>query len=86
MKLESADTARQVLENSDSRTDELELQLQKCILEKNELEIEMEEAIQDTGLYIPSSVFRFAVHMIGSPCFLQNYMFQGEKTSNLSFM
>ncbi|KAK7385822.1 hypothetical protein VNO78_31718 [Psophocarpus tetragonolobus] len=49
LKLESADTARQVLDNSDHRIDELELQLQKCIIEKNDLEIKMEEAKQDTG-------------------------------------
>ncbi|KAK7320550.1 hypothetical protein VNO77_30120 [Canavalia gladiata] len=49
LKLESADTARHILDNSDHRIDELELQLQKCIIEKNDLEIKMEEAIQDTG-------------------------------------
>nr|XP_012568573.1 E3 ubiquitin-protein ligase BRE1-like 2 isoform X2 [Cicer arietinum] len=49
MKLESADNARRILDNSDSRADELELQLQKCIIERNDLEIKMEEAKQDTG-------------------------------------
>ncbi|XP_068485528.1 E3 ubiquitin-protein ligase BRE1-like 2 isoform X2 [Phaseolus vulgaris] len=49
LKLESADSARQVLDNSDHRIDELELQLQKCIIEKNDIEIKMEEAKQDTG-------------------------------------
>ncbi|KAJ1389004.1 Zinc finger, RING-type [Sesbania bispinosa] len=49
LKLESADNARHILDNSDHRIDELELQLQKCIIEKNDLEIKMEEAIQDTG-------------------------------------
>ncbi|XP_057441705.1 E3 ubiquitin-protein ligase BRE1-like 2 isoform X2 [Lotus japonicus] len=49
LKLESADTARHMLDKSDNRIDELEHQLQKCIIEKNDLEIEMEEAIQDTG-------------------------------------
>lgn len=52
LKLESADTARHMLDKSDNRIDELEHQLQKCIIEKNDLEIEMEEAIQDTGQYI----------------------------------
>jgi len=47
--LESADSARHVLDNSAHRIDELELQLQKCIIEKNDLEIKMEEAKQDTG-------------------------------------
>lgn len=85
MKLEQADSARRILDKSDYRTEELELQLQKCIIEKNDLEIKMEEAIQDTGLHITFSVFRLAVHMIESPSFLQYYMFQGEKISNLSF-
>ncbi|XP_027333941.1 E3 ubiquitin-protein ligase BRE1-like 2 isoform X2 [Abrus precatorius] len=49
LKLESVDNARHILDNSDHRIDELELQLQKCIIEKNDLEIKMEEAIQDTG-------------------------------------
>ncbi|RDY10395.1 E3 ubiquitin-protein ligase BRE1-like 2, partial [Mucuna pruriens] len=49
LKLESADTARHILDNSDHRIDELELQLQKCIIEKNDLEIKLEEAKQDTG-------------------------------------
>ena len=49
-KLESADTARLTVDNSDCRIEELELQLQKCTVEKNDIEIEMEEAIQDTGL------------------------------------
>ncbi|KAI4308406.1 hypothetical protein L6164_031486 [Bauhinia variegata] len=48
-KLESADTARHSVDNSDSRIEELELQLQKCIIEKNDLEIKMEETIQDSG-------------------------------------
>lgn len=48
-KLESADTARHTVDNSDCRTEELELQLQKCTIEKNDLEIKMEEAVQDTG-------------------------------------
>jgi len=50
--LESADSARQVLDNSDHRIDELELQLQKCIIEKNDIEIKMEEAKQDTGQHL----------------------------------
>ncbi|XP_020237565.1 E3 ubiquitin-protein ligase BRE1-like 2 [Cajanus cajan] len=49
LKLKSADSTRHILENSDHRIDELELQLQKCIIEKNDLEIKLEEAKQDTG-------------------------------------
>lgn len=52
LKLESADTARHNIDNSDYRIEELELQLKKCITEKNDLEIKMEEAIQDTGQHI----------------------------------
>lgn len=48
-KIESADVARHVVDNTDSRIEELELQLQKCIVEKNDAEIIMEEAVQDTG-------------------------------------
>ncbi|KAE9596238.1 hypothetical protein Lal_00048646 [Lupinus albus] len=49
LKLESADTARRTRDNSDYKIEELELQLQKCTIEKNDLEMKMEEAIQDTG-------------------------------------
>ncbi|KAK6272782.1 hypothetical protein POUND7_009865 [Theobroma cacao] len=49
LKAESADAARNIIDNADSRIEELELQLQKCIIERNDLEIKMEEAIQDAG-------------------------------------
>ncbi|KAJ8770145.1 hypothetical protein K2173_011240 [Erythroxylum novogranatense] len=48
-RLESVDAARNANDGSSSRIEELELQLQKCIKEKNDLEIKMEEAIQDSG-------------------------------------
>ncbi|KAM6594354.1 hypothetical protein CsatA_002057 [Cannabis sativa] len=48
-KVESADAARNAVEIADSRTEELELQLQKSINEKNDLEVKMEETIQDLG-------------------------------------
>lgn len=86
LKLESCDNARRILDNFDSRTDELELQLEKCIIERNHLEIRMEEEKQDTGLHITFSAFRFTLCMFESPSFLQYYMFQGEKISKLSFV
>ncbi|XP_050158817.1 E3 ubiquitin-protein ligase BRE1-like 2 isoform X3 [Malus sylvestris] len=49
VKLESADAVRNAIDNSDSRIEELELQLQKCIIAKNDFEINMEEAVQDSG-------------------------------------
>ncbi|WJX25563.1 RING-type E3 ubiquitin transferase [Trifolium repens] len=49
LKLESTDNARHILDSFDSGTDELELQLQKCIIERNDLELTLEEAKQDTG-------------------------------------
>ena len=48
-KIESADAARNAVDNVDSRIEELELQLQKYMAEKNDLEVKMEEAIQDSG-------------------------------------
>ncbi|KAB2616974.1 E3 ubiquitin-protein ligase BRE1-like 2 [Pyrus ussuriensis x Pyrus communis] len=48
-KLESVDAVRNAIDNSDSRIEELELQLQKCVIEKNGFEINMEEAVQDSG-------------------------------------
>ncbi|KAK9027309.1 hypothetical protein V6N11_067147 [Hibiscus sabdariffa] len=49
MKAESADSVRNTIDNAGSRIEELNLQLQKCIIERNDLEIKMEEAIQDAG-------------------------------------
>ncbi|KAB2628725.1 E3 ubiquitin-protein ligase BRE1-like 2 [Pyrus ussuriensis x Pyrus communis] len=49
VKLELADAIRNPIDNSDSRIEELELQLQKCIIAKNDFEINMEEAVQDSG-------------------------------------
>ncbi|XP_048437779.1 E3 ubiquitin-protein ligase BRE1-like 2 [Pyrus x bretschneideri] len=49
IKLESADAVRNAIDNSDSRIEELELQLQKCVIAKNDFEINMEEAVQDSG-------------------------------------
>ncbi|XP_062172498.1 E3 ubiquitin-protein ligase BRE1-like 2 isoform X2 [Alnus glutinosa] len=48
-KLESADAVRNAIDNAESRIEELELQLQKCVIDKNDLEIKMEEALQDAG-------------------------------------
>lgn len=60
-KVESADAARYDIENSDSRTEELELQLKKCIIEKNDLEVKMEEAIQDSGQITYILIFVFLI-------------------------
>ncbi|KAG4953209.1 hypothetical protein JHK87_038803 [Glycine soja] len=84
LKLESADSARQILGNSDHRIDDLELQLQKCIIEKNDLEIKMEEAKQDTGQHITCSVFRLVVHVIGSQ-FLTSLNVSGRKDIKSEF-
>nr|DAD42139.1 TPA_asm: hypothetical protein HUJ06_000369 [Nelumbo nucifera] len=48
-KAESADAARNAINTAESRIQELELQLQKCIIERNDLEIKLEEAEQDSG-------------------------------------
>ncbi|OWM86582.1 hypothetical protein CDL15_Pgr015617 [Punica granatum] len=48
-KLESADVARNAIDNVETRIADLELQLQKSIAEKNDLEIKMEESLQDSG-------------------------------------
>lgn len=49
LKTESVETARKMVDNSQSRIEELEYQLQKAIAEKNEVEIKVEEAMQDSG-------------------------------------
>lgn len=59
-KLESADAARNAID-TESRLGDLELQLQKCISEKNDLEIKMEEAVQDSGRKDIKSEFRVMV-------------------------
>ncbi|KAL6515749.1 hypothetical protein OROHE_018439 [Orobanche hederae] len=49
-KMESAEALRMVVENSRAKIEELENQLQKSLLQKNELEIKLEEALQDSVL------------------------------------
>ena len=51
-KLESLDIARSSIDNNSSRIEELEHQLQKILVEKNDREIEMEEAVQDSSKFI----------------------------------
>ncbi|KAK6141297.1 hypothetical protein DH2020_024966 [Rehmannia glutinosa] len=48
-KTESIDAARNGIDSSDSKVEELQNQLQTCVIEKNEMEIKMEEAMQDSG-------------------------------------
>lgn len=49
VKADSVDVAKTGINNADSKIEELEQQLQKCVTENNELEIKMEEAVQDSG-------------------------------------
>ncbi|KAK9220745.1 hypothetical protein WN944_009168 [Citrus x changshan-huyou] len=49
VRAESADAARNTVDDSESRIERLEVQLQKSIIEKNDLGLKMEEAIQDSG-------------------------------------
>lgn len=46
---ESLEAAKQKITTVGSRIEVLEQKLQSCILEKNALELETEEAIQDSG-------------------------------------
>ncbi|KAK1281209.1 E3 ubiquitin-protein ligase BRE1-like 2 [Acorus gramineus] len=48
-KADSADAVKTALNSAEARIKELELQLQKCIIERNELEIKAVEAEQDSG-------------------------------------
>ncbi|KAB2628727.1 E3 ubiquitin-protein ligase BRE1-like 2 [Pyrus ussuriensis x Pyrus communis] len=67
IKLESADAVRNAIDNSDSRIEELELQLQKCVIAKNDFEINMEEAVQDSGKRRKDIIAEFRV-MASSLC------------------
>lgn len=49
VRAELADAARNTVDDSESRIERLEVQLQKSIIEKNDLGLKMEEAIQDSG-------------------------------------
>ncbi|GFP96126.1 E3 ubiquitin-protein ligase bre1-like 2 [Phtheirospermum japonicum] len=49
VKTESIDAARNTVDNSDLKVKELQNQLERCVIEKNEMEIKMEEAMQDSG-------------------------------------
>ncbi|KAK3204941.1 hypothetical protein Dsin_018987 [Dipteronia sinensis] len=58
VRVESVDAARSTIDDPEPRIEQLELQLQKCILEKNDLEIKMEETAQDSGRKDIKSEFR----------------------------
>ncbi|KAK3010343.1 hypothetical protein RJ639_010945 [Escallonia herrerae] len=49
VKVESMDSVKDAIDNAETKIRELEHQLQTSVLEKNELEIKMEEALQDSG-------------------------------------
>ncbi|XP_021740269.1 E3 ubiquitin-protein ligase BRE1-like 2 isoform X1 [Chenopodium quinoa] len=49
LKKESADSAKASIDKAETRVEELELKFQNSIIEKNELEAKMEEAVQDSG-------------------------------------
>ncbi|GAV81523.1 zf-C3HC4_3 domain-containing protein [Cephalotus follicularis] len=49
LKIEAVDAARDTIDGATPRINVLELQLQECVIEKNDLEIKMEEAVQDSG-------------------------------------
>lgn len=49
-KADSADTVKNSISNHEAKIKELELQIQKCVAEKNDLEIKFEEAQQDLGI------------------------------------
>ncbi|KAK2976991.1 hypothetical protein RJ640_019211, partial [Escallonia rubra] len=49
VKVESMDTVKDAIDNAETKIREIEHQLQTSVLEKNELEIKMEEALQDSG-------------------------------------
>lgn len=49
VKAESVDAARKIINDSESKIEELEHQLERCVIENNELAVKMEEAIQDSG-------------------------------------
>lgn len=57
-KAEIADTVRNVIDSVESKIEGLEVQLQKCVVDKNDLEIKMEEAAQDAGRMDIKSEFR----------------------------
>ncbi|KAL0369390.1 UNVERIFIED_CONTAM: hypothetical protein Sangu_0257100 [Sesamum angustifolium] len=49
VKAESLEAARNSTDSSESKVEELQNQLQMCVIEKNEMEIKLEEAMQDSG-------------------------------------
>lgn len=50
-KTESAENAKVAINKAEARVEELELMLRNSVIEKNELEAKMEEAVQDSGKF-----------------------------------
>lgn len=49
LKADSLDAVRNAIDISETKVEELQNQLQKCVIEKNEMEMKMEEDMQDSG-------------------------------------
>ncbi|KZV21074.1 hypothetical protein F511_37025 [Dorcoceras hygrometricum] len=49
LKADSLDAVRSAIDVSETKVEDLQIQLQKCVIEKNEMEMKMEEAMQDSG-------------------------------------
>ncbi|KAJ8635964.1 hypothetical protein MRB53_010231 [Persea americana] len=58
MKVESADSVRSAVGDAEVKIEELKLQLQKCIFDRNDLEVKLEEAEQDLGRQDIKAEFR----------------------------
>lgn len=74
VKAESLDASRNAINEAEYKIEELENQLQTCIMEKNELEIKMEEAVQDSGREDIKAEF----HVMGSALSKELGMVEGQ--------
>lgn len=64
VRAELADAARNTVDDSESRIEQLEVQLQKSIIEKNDLGLKMEEAIQDSGEEVNYASFYLSWNLV----------------------
>lgn len=70
---ESMDSARSAIGCSESKVEELQNQLQSIVTQKNEMELKMEEALQDSGWVLLLKILLMSLCLISNLIQLMSY-------------
>ncbi|KAL6506562.1 hypothetical protein OROGR_024743 [Orobanche gracilis] len=83
VKTETIDAMRKAIHNSDSNVRELQNQLERCVIERNEMEIKLEEAVQDSGRKDVKEEFQVMASALSKEmAMMENRVNKWEKTAD----